>query len=83
MPQVYKQALDYLDKRDDQYKERNTMRVLQEYARALVFLGRPEEGIAKLQGGLERYPKSDEFKSVEDEIRAILDGQIKAPCRKL
>ncbi|MEA2698755.1 MAG: hypothetical protein QOI66_3026 [Myxococcales bacterium] len=83
VPQVYKQALDYLDKRDDQYKERNTMRVLQEYARALVFLGRPEEGIAKLQGGLERYPKSDEFKYVEDEIRQILDGQIKAFCRKL
>jgi hypothetical protein len=57
------------------------MRILQDFGRALTIFGRPEEAIAKLQGGLERFPKSDEFSDVETEIREILGGEVKARCK--
>ena len=81
IPSAYERALTYLDSHGGQYRERDTMRVLEDFGRALTILGRQEEGIAKLQGGLERYPKSDEFPDVEKEVREILDGGIKPRCK--
>jgi TolB-like protein len=78
---MYERALAYLDQHGGQYRERDSMRVLEDYGRALAIVGRPEEGIAKLQGGLERYPKSDEFPDVEKELREILAGEFKARCK--
>ena len=49
--------------------------------RALTLLGRQEEAIAKLQGGLERLPKSDELSDIESEVKDILDGELEAKCQ--
>jgi TolB-like protein len=81
IPAIYDRALTYLDKHGGRYRERDTMRTLQGFGRALAILGRPEEGIAKLQSGLDRYPKSDEFPDVEKEVREILDGGLRPRCK--
>ncbi len=81
VPLFYQKALDHIDKYGEPYRERDSMRVLQDLGRALTIFGRPEEAIAKLQGGLERFPKSDEFSDVETEIRDILGGDVKARCK--
>ena len=78
---AYERALTYLDKHGGRDRERDTMRVLKDFGRALAILGRQEEGLAKLQGGLDRYPKSDEFPDVEKEVREILEGGIKPRCK--
>ncbi len=81
VPVYYQKALDHIDKYGEPYRDRDSMRILQDFGRALTIFGRPEEGIAKLQGGLERFPKSDEFSDVETEIRDILGGEVKARCK--
>jgi len=72
---AYEKALQHIDKHESRYRDRETMRTLKEYARALAQLGRPEEAIAKLQSGLDRFPKSDEFKGNEELLRSILAGE--------
>jgi TolB-like protein len=79
----YEKALAHIDKHETSYRDRETMRTLKEYATALARFGRSEEAIAKLQGGLDKYPKSGEFESVEELLREILDGDIpKGWCKE-
>jgi TolB-like protein len=68
-------ALAHIDKFERNFKARETMRTLQEYARMLADVGRQEEAIARLQQGLTQYPKSDEFDASEKLLRQILDGK--------
>ncbi len=69
------QALAHIAKFGGMYRERETMRSLREYARALVVLGRQEEAIVKLQSGLDQFPKSGEFDQTEQLLREILAGK--------
>jgi TolB-like protein len=79
---AYEKALGHIAKHEPNYREREIMRTLQEYAGALARLGRSEEAIAKLQGGLDQFPKAEEFKDVEKLLREILEGkQFKAWCK--
>jgi TolB-like protein len=72
---AFEGALAHIERHERAYRERETMRTLREYARALTALGRGEEAIAKLQSGLERFPKSDEFQDTEQMLRDILAGE--------
>jgi TolB-like protein len=77
----FETALTHIAKHDHRYAERETMRTLQELAKSLALLGRTEEAIARLQGGLEAYPKSGEFKYVEDLLRELLEGPPHLRCK--
>jgi TolB-like protein len=74
-------ALAHVEKFGKHYVERETMRILQELARTLALLGRTEDGIAVLQGGLEAHPKSDEFKDVEKLLRELLEEPPHTWCK--
>jgi hypothetical protein len=74
-------ALAHIAKHDQLYAERETMRALRELAKALALLGRTEEGIAKLQGGLDAHPKSDEFKDTEKLLRDLLEEPPSTLCK--
>jgi hypothetical protein len=64
-------SLAHIARHDRRYGERETMRALRELAKTLALLGRTEEGIAKLQCGLDAHPKSDEFKDTEELLRDL------------
>jgi TolB-like protein len=75
-------ALVHIAKHDHNYAERETMRTLQQLAKTLALLGRTEEGIAKLQGGLDAHPRSDEFKDTEELLRDLLQGPPPTSCKR-
>jgi tetratricopeptide (TPR) repeat protein len=77
----YEAALVHIAKYDRRYGERETMRTLRELARALALLGRTEEGIARLQAGLDAHPKSDEFESTEKLLRELLEAPPRPWCK--
>jgi hypothetical protein len=68
-------------KHDERFKERETMRTLMELAKTLALQGQTENAVAKLQAGLEAYPKSDEFKSVEELLRELLEAPPSTWCK--
>jgi tetratricopeptide (TPR) repeat protein len=66
--------------REHDFKERESIRTLHEYAKIYLLLGQPEQAIAKLQTALTKYPKAQEFNDTEAMLKGILDGSVKAPA---
>jgi TolB-like protein len=66
--------------RERDFKERESIRTLQLYAKIHLLLGQPEQGIAKLQTALTKYPKAEEFNDTEAMLKGILDGSVTAPA---
>jgi hypothetical protein len=56
------------------WKDNRTIEVAQFEALVHVALGQPEEAVAKLQGVLTRYPKSQKFAETEQMLRGVLAG---------
>jgi TolB-like protein len=65
--------------RERDFKERESIRTLHLYAKIHLLLGQPEQGIAKLQTALTKYPKAEEFDDTEAMLKGILDGSVTAP----
>lgn len=76
-----KRALAHIAKHESRYKDREYMRTSQQLAKTLGLLGRTEEGIAVLQEGLEKYPKSDEFEDSEELVRSLLEEPPTVSCK--
>lgn len=72
-------ALAEIAVRERDSRERESMRTLHLYARIHLLLGQPEQAISRLQTGLTRFPKAEEFTEVEAMLKGILDGSVKAP----
>jgi TolB-like protein len=54
------------------HHERQTMRLLAAYGDCLLALGRKDEAIRRWQEGLDRYPTSEEYSSLEERIKQNL-----------
>ena len=78
---AYDKAAANIRKNEAKLHGYEPMRTAREHAHALAVFGRPEEAIAKLQATLERYPKAEEFKDVESDLRDILAGDIRTSCQ--
>ncbi len=74
-------AFQHMRTHKPRHHERDIMRTLQEIAKGLAIRGQTEAGIARLQWGLEEYPKSDEFQDVEELILSLLEEPPSAWCK--
>jgi len=77
-----KKAVGHILKHEKRYKEREYMRTLQQLAKTLALVGRTEEGIALLQEGLDKFPKSSEFKDTETLLRELLEKPPHVWCKR-
>jgi TolB-like protein len=66
-------ALVQCEAHEGRYKEREMVRLHKDKAEILAAMGHKARAIAELQGALERYPMSDEYDSVEEQLQGLLE----------
>ena len=65
-------ALAECDRHEGRYRERELVRLHRKKAKLLVALDRRAQAIAELQLTLERFPRSDEYDGVEEDLLKLL-----------